>query len=251
MSCTLFISDLHLDPERPVITRLFTEFLDRQAGTADALYILGDLFEAWIGDDDDSELAQSVITALRHCAGRGTPVSIMHGNRDFLLGQAFASAAGCTLLDDPAVIDLYGTPTLLMHGDRLCTDDTGYLEFRAQVHSPEWQSAMLAKPLQERRAIARQLRNESRSRTAGKPESIMDVNAQAVIDSMDAHGTYRLIHGHTHRPALHELQVNGRPAQRIVLGDWYEQGSVLYCCGQACRLEALPIGTTQGADTSS
>jgi UDP-2,3-diacylglucosamine hydrolase len=242
MSCTLFISDLHLDPERPEITGLFLDYLAQQAGRADALYILGDLFEAWIGDDDDSELATTVSGAIRQCAYRGTPVSILHGNRDFLLGDAFAGAAHCRLLPDPAIIDLYGTPTLLMHGDLLCTGDTEYQKFRAQVHDPAWQAALLEKPLAERRAIAQQLRAESRARTAGKPESIMDVDPQAVIDIMSKHHVLRLIHGHTHRPAIHELTVHGSPAQRMVLGDWYGHGSVLRCTAQGCRLQVIAPG---------
>ncbi len=241
MAYTLFVSDLHLDPERPAVTELFLGFLEQHAGKADALYILGDLFEAWIGDDDLSALNQAVCAGLKACAGQGTPVYVMHGNRDFLLGERFARLAGCMLLEDPAVIDLYDTPTLLMHGDLLCTDDTEYMKFRATVRDPAWQAALLAKPLGERRRMAQEMRQASRAQTGGKPEAIMDVNDQAVTDCMHRHGVSRLIHGHTHRPATHELSLDGQPAQRIVLGDWYEQGSVLECTAQDCRLQALEL----------
>jgi UDP-2,3-diacylglucosamine hydrolase len=241
MPVTLFISDLHLDPERPEVTGLFLDYLEKLAGHADALYILGDLFEAWIGDDDDSPLGLSVSKAIRQCTAGGTPVYLMHGNRDFLLGEVFARQSGCTLLDDPAVIDLYGTRTLLMHGDTLCTDDTAYIKFRSQVRNPAWQTALLARPLEERRARAHEMRAASRQQNSDKPEAIMDVNDLAVSSVMTEHGALRLIHGHTHRPAIHALQVSGRPAQRMVLGDWYEQGSVLECSAQVCKLRTLAL----------
>lgn len=244
MARTLFISDLHLDPDRPAITALFLEFVGGIGGRADALYILGDLFEAWVGDDDDAEPNRSVCAALAACAAAGTPVYVMHGNRDFLLGERFAREAGCTLLDDPARIDLYGTPTLLMHGDLLCTDDIEYQAFRRQARSTAWQAELLAKPLAERRAIASEMRRVSREKTGGKPEAIMDVTADAVVAAMRDHGTDRLIHGHTHRPAQHELVIDGRPAQRIVLGDWYDQGSVLACTPEGCALETLALRST-------
>jgi UDP-2,3-diacylglucosamine hydrolase len=210
MPGTLFISDLHLDPERPAITALFQSFLASRAAGADALYILGDLFEAWVGDDDDSPMNRAVARGLQACAAGGTPVFVMHGNRDFLIGQQFAAQAGCTLLDDPACIDLYGTPTLLMHGDLLCTDDTDYMAFREQVRNAQWQAELLSKPLEERRQIAAGMRRHSREQTGGKPEAIMDVNQQAVLDAMSGHRVQRLIHGHTHRPAIHELTVAGQ-----------------------------------------
>jgi UDP-2,3-diacylglucosamine hydrolase len=238
---TLFVSDLHLDPERPAVTGLFLAFLAGQAGQADALYILGDLFEAWIGDDDNSPLNQAVCTGLKQCADAGTPVYVMHGNRDFLLGERFASQAGCTLLDDPSVIELYGTPTLLMHGDLLCTDDIEYMKFRETVRDDAWQADLLARSLEERRAMAREMREASHEQTAGKPEAIMDVNARTVTETMSRYRVRRLIHGHTHRPGVHELAVNGEPAQRIVLGDWYEQGSLLVCDSQQCRLQTLSL----------
>lgn len=237
---TLFISDLHLDSGRPEITQLFLAFLER-ARSAEALYILGDLFEAWIGDDDDSELAQTVRTALRSLSAHGSPVFLLHGNRDFLLGEAFAQQAGVTLLDDPTVIDLYGTRTLIMHGDLLCTDDHAYQQFRAQVHAPAWQQAVLAKPLSERRQLAATLRGESQQANAAKGMELMDVNEQTVFQTMREHGVRHLIHGHTHRPAVHDFELDGAPARRIVLGDWYDQGSMLYCDREGCELSSLPL----------
>jgi len=241
MSGTLFISDLHLDPERLTVTELFLELLRTRATSADALYILGDLFEAWVGDDDASPMNQAVCEGLKQCTTAGTPVFIMHGNRDFLLGAQFADASGATLLDDPALIDLYGTATLLMHGDLLCTDDKEYMAFRAMVRDPQWQHELLSKSLEERQLIAKEMRSRSREQTGGKPESIMDVNKEAVIKTMTDHQVQRLIHGHTHRPAIHDLLISGEPAQRIVLGDWYEQGSLLECTASGCRLEALDL----------
>ena len=241
MPGTLFISDLHLDPERPAVTELFLDFLDTRARAADAVYILGDLFEAWVGDDDTSPMNLAVCEGLKKCATSGTPVYIMHGNRDFLLGAQFAAASGATLLGDPALIDLYGTPALLMHGDLLCTDDREYMAFRAMVRDTEWQRELLSKSLEERQLLAREMRNRSREQTGGKPESIMDVNKAAVIKTMTEHKVQRLIHGHTHRPAIHELVISGEPAQRIVLGDWYEQGSLLECTANGCRLEVLDL----------
>ena len=243
MSATLFISDLHLDPDRPDITALFRRFLAEQAGTADALYILGDLFEAGVGDDDDSADNTAICAALKACSTGGTPVFIMRGNRDFLLGKRFAENSGATLLGDPVVIDLYGNPTLLMHGDLLCTDDTEYMAFRETVRDPAWQAGLLARPLAERQAIAREMRTASREQTAGKPGSIMDVNADTVADYMTRHATSQLIHGHTHRPKVHEIELAGQPARRIVLGDWYEQGSILECTPAGCELRSLPVNS--------
>lgn len=239
MPCTLFISDLHLDPQRPEITRLFLEFLAGRARIAEAVYILGDLFEAWLGDDDDSPLNRAVVNGLRECVDSGTPLHVMRGNRDFLMGEVFAGLSGCSLLDDPARIDLYGTPTLLMHGDLLCTDDTRYMAFRATVRTSGWRHAFLARPLEERRRIAMELRDASREETRSKPEAIMDVNQGAVIRMMQAHKVRRLIHGHTHRPYLHDLRVDSRPLRRLVLGDWYVQGSILECTPEGCRLQTI------------
>ncbi len=231
---TLFISDLHLDGSRPAVTRLFFEFLAGEARDAETLYILGDLFEAWIGDDDDDTHHQAVIARLQDAA-RHVPIAIMRGNRDFLLGERFQKMTDCRLMDDAEVLDLYGTPTLLMHGDTLCTDDEAYQQFRRMARDPKWQQMMLAKPLAERRAIAKQARSQSAIENSMKAEAIMDVNPDAVAAAMDKHGVSRLIHGHTHRPAVHELA----KGQRIVLGDWYEQGSVLRVDGDGFALSIL------------
>ena len=242
MPDTLFISDLHLDPERPAITDLFLDFLGTRAVGSEALYILGDLFEAWIGDDDSGTMNDAVCHGLKVCTEAGTPVFVMHGNRDFLLGTAFAERCGCTLLNDAARIELYSTPTLLMHGDLLCTDDTEYMSFRDMVRDPGWQAALLSKPLDERRHMAQEMRASSHEQTSGKAESIMDVNAGAVGRVMTEYHVQRLIHGHTHRPAIHDLEIAGQPAQRIVLGDWYEQGSVLVCSPAGCELQGIATG---------
>jgi len=235
MPGTKFISDLHLDPDRPLVTALFLELLATGA--------LGDLFEAWVGDDDDAPLNLEVIAGIRACVEAGTPVFLMHGNRDFLIGERFAASSGCTLLADPACIDLYGVPTLLMHGDLLCTDDADYLAFREMVRNPDWQTGLLEKPLSERREMAAEMRRQSREKNAGKPESIMDVNQDAVIEVMTRHGVSQLIHGHTHRPAVHPVEIAGQPGRRYVLGDWYEQGSLLECDPSGCRLlELRPRG---------
>lgn len=238
---TLFISDLHLDPERPGITRLFQEFLVGEARRAEALYVLGDLFEAWVGDDDDSPLAAEAARGLSALSESGVPVYLMHGNRDFLIGADYAARCGAALLPDPTVIDLHGEPTLLMHGDTLCTDDLDYQRWREQAHSEAWQREFLSKPLSERRAFAAEARRLSREHQAGAAQAIMDVNPDTVVRAMETHGVRRLIHGHTHRPAVHSLSLEGEPAERIVLGDWYEQGSVLRCDESGCRLDTLPV----------
>ncbi len=228
---TLFISDLHLDASRHYVTELFVQFIRDEASKANALYILGDLFEAWIGDDVADSVGDAVANALARLHERGVPVYFIHGNRDFLLGDAWARRACVTLLSDPALIAIEGQPTLLMHGDLLCTDDVGYQVFRRQVHAPTWQREFLSRSSAERSAFAAQARDESRRQTATKDNAILDVNGDAVRNTMRAHHVTRLIHGHTHRPAIHDFDLDGEPAQRIVLGDWYDQGSVL-------RLEA-------------
>ena len=224
---TLLISDLHLDPQRPRILDLFADLLAGEARRADALYILGDLFDSWIGDDDDAALATQVAQATRALRDSGVPIWFMHGNRDFLLGADYAARAGMSLLADPSVVELGGERVLLMHGDTLCTDDTEYLKFRALVRDPRWQAQFLAKPLAERRAFAAQARGESRRHTSAAKPEIMDVNQEAVAAAMRTHGVHKLIHGHTHRPATHHFDLDGRTAERVVLGDWYEQDSVL------------------------
>lgn len=229
---TLFISDLHLDAERPRITELFARFLREEARSADALYILGDLFDAWVGDDDPSPTAMRVADELRALRESGVPVYFMRGNRDFLLGQDYARRAGMTILPDPAVILLHGEMTLLMHGDTLCTDDVAYQAFRAQTRNPQWQQQFLAQPLAARLAFAQQARAASQAHQAGllqqdALETITDVSARTVESTLRRYGIDTLIHGHTHRPGTHALDIDGRACRRIVLGDWYEQGSVL------------------------
>lgn len=219
---TLFISDLHLEESRPDITGAFLNFLDEQARGAEQLYILGDFFEAWIGDDERTPLQEQVAAALHNVSDSGTGIFLMHGNRDFLIGEDFCERAGATLLADPTVIDLYGTPTLLMHGDSLCTADVEYQKFRANMRNPQWQQMILQRPLKDRQQMARQLREISMAKNQGKEEFIMDVTPEEVTREMEAHGVQRMIHGHTHRPAEHELTANGQPAKRIVLGDWAE-----------------------------
>jgi UDP-2,3-diacylglucosamine hydrolase len=239
---TLFIADLHLDPSRPQITDLFERYLaSDEVRHADALYILGDLVEAWIGDDDDAELPARIAAATRAVRDAGVPVYFMVGNRDFLLGPAFAARAGLTLLDDGTVHDIHGRRTLLMHGDVLCTDDIAYQAVRRQVRTPEWQAQILAMPLQARRAFAAKAREDSKAHTGNTMESIMDVNADAVAETLRKAGVTRLIHGHTHRPAVHDFQLDGAPAQRIVLGDWYEQGSVLRVDADGVELRGLAV----------
>jgi UDP-2,3-diacylglucosamine hydrolase len=240
---TLFISDLHLDAERPEITALFGHFLDGQARSADALYILGDLFEAWVGDDDPSAAGTLVAEKLRALVDAGVPAYFIRGNRDFLLGESFAARCGMTLLDDPSIIDLYGTPTLILHGDLLCTDDTAYQQFRTQTRDPQWQAQFLAQPLQARLAFAAQARAASQARYGelvekGMAETIGDVSPATVQDWFARFGVTRMIHGHTHRPAVHD---EGNGHTRIVLGDWYTQGSVLRVNADGFALSALSL----------
>jgi UDP-2,3-diacylglucosamine hydrolase len=225
---TLFVSDLHLDPERPAITELFGRFVDEEARGADALYILGDLFEAWVGDDDPSDAGAYVAERLRRLRGAGVPVRFIRGNRDFLLGGDYARRAGMDILPDPAVVPLYGKPVLLMHGDLLCSDDTAYQAFRAQTRDPRWQAQFLAQPLAARLAFAQQARAASKAHQSGLQaqgamDAITDATPATVADTFARYGIDRIIHGHTHRPKVHD----GRVGTRIVLGDWYEQGSVL------------------------
>jgi UDP-2,3-diacylglucosamine hydrolase len=232
---TLFISDLHLSGERPAIGGLFLKFLLEQAPKAEALYILGDLFEAWLGDDLIAPEAQSILDALRFLSEGGTPVYVMHGNRDFLIGKRFAELSGATLLDDPYLLNLYGTPTLLMHGDLLCTDDLPYHEMRKMLRSPPWIKEFLGKSAEERIAFAHSLRERSKKETGQKDEAIMDVNRDTVKEYVERYGISRIIHGHTHRPAIHHEE----GLERCVLGDWYDQGSILCCDRDGCRLDTL------------
>lgn len=237
---TLFISDLHLDASLPGLTRLFERFMDEQASHADALYILGDLFEAWVGDDDDRPETEQFVASLRALSDQGVPLYVMHGNRDFLFTSGFVARTGCALLSDPSLIDLYGTPTLILHGDSLCTDDVKHQESRTLLRSEEWKTKFLELPLNKRIELAQEYRSMSREHLRDKPEAIMDVNAQAVSQLMQEHGVTQMIHGHTHRPAIHTLELNGTSARRIVLGDWDQCGSVLSCDENGCELKQFP-----------
>lgn len=238
---TLFISDLHLHETRPQITRAFFHFLQTQAISAEKLYILGDFFDAWVGDDDDSPLNIEVASELKKLRGSGTQIFLMHGNRDFLLGDKFAAQAGAQILAEYALIDLYGQPALLVHGDSLCTDDIEYMAFRQQVRSPLWQQQILAQPLAARRILAAQLREKSQAMNSLKAEDIMDVNQAEVVRVMQSAGVKRLIHGHTHRPARHVFDINGETAERIVLGDWHDKGWAIYADEQKTELISWPI----------
>lgn len=241
---TLFISDLHLDAERPQVTDLFLRFLHDEARHARALYVLGDLFEAWVGDDDPSDTGAAVARGLRAVADAGAHVAFVRGNRDFLLGDAYARRAGMTVLQDPSVVMLGGRPALVLHGDLLCTADTGYMAFRAQTRDPAWQARFLAQPLAARVAFAQQARAQSQAaqaalKHAGTMETITDVAPRTVDEYFRRYGVDLMIHGHTHRPAIHAHEVDGRPCRRVVLGDWYEHGSVLRVDGDGLSLSTL------------
>lgn len=232
---TLFISDLHLKPEAPHLSAILRDWLAGIASGADAVYVLGDLFDAWPGDDDAADPFNApVIAAFRALSERGIPLYFQHGNRDFLLGAEFARATGGRLLAEERVVDLYGTRTLLMHGDQLCTDDLAYQQFRAQVRNPAWQQALLQQPLMARKQLARQLREGSDLAKSGKSMDIMDVNAEAVAAAFRQHGVTRLIHGHTHRPARHIHAVDGCDCERIVLADWRDAGACLEVDAGGC-----------------
>lgn len=234
---SLFVSDLHLTPERPAITEAFFRFLGDEARGANSLYILGDLFDYWIGDDDlDDPFATQITDAIGALAHSGCSVYVMHGNRDFLMGERLCHAASALPLNDPTVVELGGRRTLLLHGDTLCIDDPDYMTFRNQVRDADWQATFLAKSLEERRRIAHGLRADSRSSQRGKTETIMDVAPRAVIEAFRRCECDRMIHGHTHRPARHEHVVDGRTCERWVLGDWYTRGSCL-------RVDAKGIAT--------
>jgi UDP-2,3-diacylglucosamine hydrolase len=224
---TLFISDLHIDAARPAINEQFLEFLRSDARDAAALYILGDLFESWIGDDAPDAAQAESIAGLRELTDSGVPCFVMHGNRDFLLSRRFCAASGAQLLPDPLIITLYGEPVLVMHGDALCTDDGAYQRLRATVRDADWQRRFLGLSIKARRALAGAARAGSQKHTAAMQYAITDVHGDSVAMALRAAGTSTLLHGHTHRPAIHALEVDGRPRTRIVLGDWYDQGSVL------------------------
>ncbi len=236
----LFISDLHLEGDRPDIAAQFFSFLDGEARDAVALYILGDLFEYWVGDDDPDPHYDECKKALRTVVDSGVPLYFMHGNRDFMIGEKFASETGAAILADPSPVDLYGTSVLLSHGDAYCTDDVEYQKIRLMTRDTEWQAMMLAKPLDERIAIARHAREQSMARGQAVDMDIMDVNDEAIRQAIADSGVEVLLHGHTHRPNVHDVDLGDRVAKRIVLGDWYEQGSVVRWDEGGPRLEVLP-----------
>jgi len=238
---TLFVSDLHLEPERPDISCQFMDFLSGEAREAETLYVLGDLFEAWIGDDDPEPDRHRIMRAVHDLSDSGVACFFMAGNRDFLTGDVFRARTGFKILQDPTVVDLYGERVLLSHGDSLCTDDVQYQRFRRMVRDPLWQQNFLGQSIEHRSAMVSQARDASRAHTAGKSAEIMDVNKGAADIAMRAHRVGILVHGHTHRPAVHSFVLDGRPATRIVLGDWYEQGSMLrWRTGQEYELVSLP-----------
>ncbi|HMN45663.1 MAG TPA: UDP-2,3-diacylglucosamine diphosphatase [Povalibacter sp.] len=239
---TLFISDLHLDGSRPDITDQFLSFLDREAAQAEALYILGDLFEAWIGDDDPDPDKRRIVAAMKKLTGSGVPCFVMHGNRDFLLGKRFCADSGTRLIDDGTVVDLYGRRVLLLHGDTLCTDDPAYQRLRRIVRNPFVQFVLRNLTLRQRQRLAGKMRAGSKAHIDAMDKaapSIMDVNHDAVAATFRCFGVDCMIHGHTHRPAVHRLTVDGHEATRIVLGDWYEQGSVLRWSSTGFELAGL------------
>jgi len=237
---SLFVSDLHLDAASPEIARQFHAFLAGEARSAAALYILGDLFEAWLGDDDPDPSARSTVAALRALVDAGVPCFVMHGNRDFLIGERFCRETGATLLKDGTVVEVHGERVLLMHGDALCTDDVSYQRLRRIVRNPVVRWILRHMTLEQRRALARKMRAGSREHVGMTAPEIMDVNATAVAQAFRVAGVRTLIHGHTHRPAVHELELDGAPARRIVLGDWYAQGSVLEWSRDSFCLRELP-----------
>ena len=242
MPHTLFISDLHLSEDEPHITQLFLNFARDTAPKAEALYILGDFFEYWAGDDDrNTPFHQHIITAINTLSQQGTPVYIMHGNRDFLMDQQLAQDCQASILPDPSIINLYGTPTLLTHGDAMCTDDKQYQAFRQQVRQPAWRSDFLAQPLAQRKATIEQLRKMSEAQKQTKAMDIMDVNLDAVAELFRSHHYPRMIHGHTHRQKQHQHEVDGKVCERWVLGDWHTTGNALRCDAAGCRFETIDL----------
>lgn len=237
----LFISDLHLCEERPKVTQAFFRFCTGVAPQAEALYILGDFFELWIGDDYADPFIIEVRDNLRRLSNTGTPIYFMVGNRDFLLGETFAGVTGMKLLPDPTVVEIYGEKILLMHGDTLCTQDVEYQNFRKQARNPAWQQAILARPVKERLMLAKQLRERSKTEGAMKPEDIMDVTPAEVEKVMQQHKVKTLVHGHTHRPFVHDLVVDGHSAKRIVLGAWHERMWVLRIGRGGYDLKDFPL----------
>ncbi len=236
----LFIADLHLDPARPATIDLFLRFLQEQATAADELYILGDLFEVWLGDDLIAPGYPEVLAAMKALAEGGTAVFVLHGNRDFLLGEGFEQASGARLIDEGTVLDIDGQATLLLHGDTLCSDDLPYQQLRQMLRNPTWIAGFLGKSAEERIAFAKEVRERSQKETGEKAETIMDVNAETVMEALRETGVRRLIHGHTHRPAVHSLEVDGETAERMVVGDWHESAEIIECSKGECRLLTYP-----------
>jgi UDP-2,3-diacylglucosamine hydrolase len=239
-SHSLFASDLHLDSEAPWAIDAFLTFLDGRARAADSLYLLGDLFEVWIGDDDDNADNARACAGLARLTASGVAVYVLHGNRDFLLGEEFAKRTGVKLLPDPVLVDLYGVPTLLSHGDVFCTEDPAYQDLRSIVRRPDWQRRFLALPLTARRELASAARAGSKAHTERTVPTIMDVNPEAVTRAFRATGARQLIHGHTHRPAIHPWVVDGVNAQRVVLAPWYEAASCVAVDAAGVREVPLP-----------
>lgn len=237
---TLFVSDLHLEAERPDISKQFLTFLEQEASEADDLYILGDLFEAWVGDDDPNTHYFTIKRALRKLVDSGIPVYFMNGNRDFMIGREFANETGVEILPDPYKVTMYGEKALLSHGDLLCIDDIQYQKVRQMVRDPEWQARMRAKPLKERLRIAEEARRQSLEQTLNLNMEITDINQDEVTKIITEYKVDVLLHGHTHRPGVHTVDLGGRKARRIVLGDWYNQGSVVRWNSRGPRLEELP-----------
>lgn len=233
---TLFLSDLHLSATRPEKLELFYRLLVGPAAHSEGVYILGDLFDLWIGDDDHTEPNRTILQAMMELSMTGVPVYVMHGNRDFLMGKRFLARTNCRLLPDVHIIDLYGRKTLLLHGDILCTKDADYQQFRRKVRDPKWQRLALAIPLFLRKSIAKKMRADALAHSNKKPAAIMDVTQETVESLLTQHRAWQMIHGHTHRPAIHDFWLAGQPARRIVLGDWYQGDSVLVCDSVRQRL---------------
>lgn len=243
-----FISDLHLDDSRPDITAAFLGFMDRIEPEAEALYILGDFFESWIGDDEDTELQLRIKARLQAFSAQGKALYFMHGNRDFLIRELFAEQTGASILPDPSVVEINGERILLMHGDSLCTGDTGYMKFRQMIRNPAFLEPFLKRSLEDRRTTARQLREMSQANNQNKSMEIMDVTPEEVVREMHEHQVLTMIHGHTHRPKVHDLEVDGQAAKRYVMSDW--EDLIHYVCietNKAPELRQIALSELSGS----